>query len=117
MSLSIPVATVRIARELNQAETAIDQALVATAALMHSSTIARVDNPEINAACGHTALMRMHKTFGGLLAARADMLRAHVSLRSDAREYAGADEPTCPEDDAVFTGAELLEGHAQNFAA
>lgn len=117
MSLSIPAATVRIAREFNQAEVAIDHALAATAALMHSSMIARVDNPEINAACGHTALMRMHKTFGGLLAARADMLRAHVGLKSDAREYAGSDEPTCPDDAAVFTGAELVEEQAQNFAA
>lgn len=108
MSLSIPVATVRIARELNQAEAAIDQALAATAALMHSSMVARVDNPAIDAACGHTALMRMHKTFGGLLAARSDILRAHGSLKSDAREYAGADEPTCP-DKEVFTGAELVE--------
>jgi len=41
MSLSIPVATVRIAREINQAEAAIDQALAATAALMHSSMVAR----------------------------------------------------------------------------
>lgn len=117
MTLSIPVATVRIARELNQAESAIDQALAATSALMHSSMIARVDNPEIDAACGHTSLMRMHKTFGGLLTARADMLRAHVSLKSDAREYAGAGEMECPDNDPVFTGAELVEEAGQNLAA
>lgn len=117
MSLSIPVATVRIARELNQAETAIDQALVATAALMHSSMIARTDIIELDPACGHTALMRMHKTFGGLLAARADMLRAHASLRSDAREYAGAVETTCPDNDTVFTGAEYVEEPVSNLAA
>lgn len=109
MPISIPVATVRIARELNQAETAIDQALAATSGLMHSLMVARADNPEIDAVCGHTALMRMHKTFGGLLAARADMLRAHVSLKSDAREYAGSPHDTCPEDGAVFTGAEYVE--------
>lgn len=116
MSLSIPVATVRIARELNQAETAIDQALVATAALMHSSMIARTDIIELDPACGHTALMRMHKTFGGLLAARADMLRAHNSLKHDAREYAGPIEE-CPDNDSVFTGAELIEELDQNLAA
>ena len=117
MSLSIPVATVRISRELNQAESAIDQALVATSALMHSTMIARVDITEIDPACGHTSLLRMHKTFGGLLTARGDMLRAHHSLRHDAREYAGAEEPICPKEGDPFTGAELVEEAALNLVA
>ena len=108
MSLTIPAATARLGRELGQAETAIEQALVATAALMHSAALARADNPQVEAACGHVALLRMHKTFGGLLAARGDMLRAHQSLRDDAKVYAGVDEPTCP-DEQIFTGAELEE--------
>lgn len=108
MSFTVPAATARIGRELVEAETAIEQALVATTALMHSAALARAHNPQVDPACGHAAMVRMHKTYGELLAARGDMLRVHGSLRRDAREYAGADEPTCPEEH-VFVGAELAE--------
>src|SRR3546814_17970008 len=64
-------------------------------------------------ALASSSLRRMHKTFGGLLTARADMLRVHRSLKHDAREYAGSPEQECPDNNTVFTGAEYVEEPAE----
>lgn len=96
MTLTVSAATARLGRELSSAHSAIDQALVATTALLHSAAVARADNPEVAPAMGQSALLRMHKSLGGLLGVRADMLRAHQSLRDEATEIMGPDEATCP---------------------
>lgn len=105
MTMNISIATARLGRELGTAHEQIDQALVATAAVLHSTVVARADIQDVDPIIGHSAMLRMHKTFGDLLGARADMLRAHESLKSDLRVIAGPEEPTCP--DYVFRTAVL----------
>ena len=96
MKMTIPLATARIGREMATAHTAIDTALVATTALLHSTATARADNPQIEASLGQTALLRLHKSLGELLSVRSEMMRAHKSLREDITVIAGPDEPYCP---------------------
>jgi hypothetical protein len=97
MTMTLPIATARLGRELKVAHESIDQAMVATAALLHSTAIARVDIHDADPALGHAAMLRMHKSLGELLGVRADMLRAHEALKSDLRVIAGPEEPTCPD--------------------
>ena len=96
MTLTVSAATARIGRELSSAHSAVDQALVATTALLHSAAVARADNPEVAPIMGQAALLRMHKSLGGLLGVRSDLLRAHQSLRDEVTEVMGPDEATCP---------------------
>lgn len=109
MTMTLPVATARLAREINAAHVAIDEALVATTALLYSATTARSDLRELDAGLGQGAMLRMHKGIGNLLAVRADLIRAHVAMVQDARIVAGPDEPTCPE---TFTSATLGDDEA-----
>lgn len=96
MTLTVSAATSRIGRELSSAHSAVDQALVATTALLHSAALARADNPDVAPNMGQAALLRMHKSLGGLLDVRSNLLRAHQSLRSEAALVMGPDEATCP---------------------
>lgn len=96
MKMNLPIATARIGRELLDAHAAIDSALVATTALLHSTAVARADNPEIDSSLGTVAMLRLHKSLGGLLNVRADVLRAHKSLNEDAKIVMGPDEVYCP---------------------
>lgn len=105
MTMTLPIAITRLGREIADAHSRIDDALVATAALLHSSAIARADITDADPALGQAAMLRMHKSIGGLLTVRADMLRVHESLLSDLQVVAGPDEPTCPKYDEVFTTA------------
>lgn len=97
MTMTLQVATARLGREIGDAHECIDQALVATAALLHSTAIARANIQDIDPGLGHGAMLRMHKSLGELLGVRADMLRVHESLKSDLRVIAGPEEPTCPD--------------------
>lgn len=97
MKMTLPIATARLSREINTAHVAIDEALVATAALFHSASAARSDLTEFDPVLGQAAMLRMHKGLGNLLAVRTDLIRAHVALKKDAGIVMGPDEPTCPE--------------------
>lgn len=111
MTMTVPVATARLGRQLGDAHTKIDAALVSVAALFASATQARADITEADAALGHGALLRMHKSAGTLLSLRADMIRVHGSLKKDLRIVSGAEEPTCPDEIAApFTTAVSDEG-------
>lgn len=97
MTLTVSAATARIGRDLANAHNAVDQALVATTALLHSAAMARADNPDVAPLMGHSAFLRMHKGLGNLLTVRSDLLRAHQTLREEAAEVMGPDEATCPQ--------------------
>ena len=96
MTMTLPAATARLGRELDDAHTKIDDALVSVAVLFASATQARADL-DVDPSIGHRALLRMHKSAGNLLTLRADMIRAHSALKDDLRVVSGAEEPTCPD--------------------
>lgn len=103
MTMTISSATARLGREMGVAHVKVDEALVATAALLHSAAIARVDITEVDPALGHAALLRVHKSLGDLIGVRADLIRAHGALKSDLRTVAGPEHPDCP--DYILTRA------------
>lgn len=98
MTMTVPVATARLGRQLGEAHLKIDEALVSVAALFASATQARADINDLDLGLGHRALLRMHKSAGDLLSVRADMIRVHGALKDDLRVVSGAEEPTCPEE-------------------
>jgi hypothetical protein len=73
MTLTVSAAAARLKRELDQAHTKIDE-----------------------------ALLRMHKSAGNLLTLRADLIRVHGVLKDDFQVVSGAEEPTCPDSKDFF---------------
>lgn len=111
MTMTVAIATARLGRQIGEAHTKIDEALVSVAALFASATQARADIDDVDAAIGHRALLRMHKSAGSLLALRADMIRVHGALKDDLRVVSGAEEATCPEN-PMTTGVADKESRA-----
>lgn len=109
MTMTVPTATARLGRQLGDAHTKIDEALVSVANLFASAAQARADFDDVDPALGHRALLRMHKSAGNLLSLRADMIRVHGALMDDLRVVSGAEEPTCPEE--YLTMAEVGDDH------
>ena len=106
MSLDLPTATARIARELTESETAIADALAKTTALLHSAALAGRDlggAPELE---GQRALLRLEKIVRSLIDVRGETSRVHGQLRDIAVETGAGEAPTCP--DNGFTSAEQL---------
>lgn len=103
MTMTVSTATTRLGRQIGDAHTKIDQALVSVAALFASATLARAEISDVDPTVGHGALLRMHKSAGALLSVRADMMRVHGALTEDLRVVSGAEEPTCP-DQFFLTG-------------
>jgi hypothetical protein len=73
------IAALRIVRELNLLEDAIDAAIAAQCTLGVTLAQARIDT-ESPAVTGHVAMMRLSKAGQMLIAARADAIRAHEDL-------------------------------------
>lgn len=98
MSMTIASATARIGRQLPEAETSLDNALLASTRLMETMLLARgVDG--IASFTGQTALMRLAKSQRSLLESQNDMMRVHHELLSVGREVkAISDEAgSCPD--------------------
>lgn len=102
MSMTIAVATARIARQLPEAELSLDSALLASARLMESMLLARQADG-VQVFTGQTALMRLAKAQRTLIESQNDMIRVHEELRGIGREVKAItdDEGSCPETGSV----------------
>lgn len=79
--LTLPVAGLRIQREVAEAEAAMNAAVAATAKLTASIAEAR-NLPEIDAATGHTAMLHLASLSQHLMIGTGKLARAHGELRS-----------------------------------
>jgi hypothetical protein len=96
MTMTVPVANMRIARDIRQAELALDEALLRQSSLFSSMISAR---QETGAApfTGHEAMLRLAKSQQALLDAGGNLARVHGALLDVQREMGGADD--CPPDE------------------
>ena len=95
MSMTIPVAQMRLAREMSEAEKALDDALIRQSSLLASVITARRETG-VGPFVAHDALLRIAKSQQSLLEAGSNLARAHGSLLDVQKELCGADE--CPPD-------------------
>ncbi len=96
MTMTVPVAQLRIARDIRQAEDALNDALLKHSSLFTSMVSAR-QATEVGPFGGHEALLRLAKTQQALLDAGGNLARVHGSLLDVQRELCGAEE--CPPDE------------------
>ena len=99
-------ATARLTRQMQEAEAASIDALVATTALMHTATLALKGSPDAPRATAHAALLRMHKAVEGLIGVEAELARVHGGLIKVGQETGAFDEPTCPDPQFAFKDEE-----------
>lgn len=96
MSMTVPVAQMRIARDINEAERALDEALIRHSSLFTTMVAARRETggaPTV----GHEALLRLTRSQQSLLEAGGDLARVHGALLKVQREMGVGDE--CPPDE------------------
>ena len=96
MSMTVPVAQMRIARDISAAERALDEALIRHSSLFTTMVSARRDTGSAPFA-GHEALLRLAKAQQALLEAGGNLARVHGSLLEVQKEVCGVDE--CPPDE------------------
>jgi hypothetical protein len=94
MSMTTPVAQMRIARDINEAEKALDEALIRHSSLFTTMVSARRETGS-DPFLGHEALLRLAKSQQALLEAGGNLARVHGSLIEVQKEVCGVDE--CPE--------------------
>lgn len=104
MSMTVPVAQMRIARDITEAEKALDQALIRQSSLFTTMVSARLETGS-EPFVGHEALLRLAKSQQALLEAGGNLARVHGSLLEVQKEVCGAD--ACPPDER--TGGQLQE--------
>lgn len=95
MKMTLPVARMRIAREISGAENALNEALIKQSQLMTAMLVARDETGAVGRFEGQDALLRLVRSQQSLLAAIADMARVHGRLVDIDRETGGIAEP-CP---------------------
>lgn len=100
MTMTVPVASMRLARDIREAEQALDEALLRHSALFHSMVTARRETG-LEPFTGHEALLRLAKSQQSLLDAGGDLARVHGQLLDIAREKGNVDE--CPPPEGVLT--------------
>jgi hypothetical protein len=93
MSMTVPIAQMRIARDINEAERALDEALLRQSSLFTSMVAARRETGSAPFV-GHEALLRLAKSQQALLEAGGNLARVHGSLLEVQKEVCGADD--CP---------------------
>ena len=93
MSMTVPVAQLRIARDIRQAEEALNEALLRHSSLFSTMVSARRETGS-GPFVGHEALVRLTRSQQSLLAAGGDLARVHGSLLDVQREMCAADD--CP---------------------
>jgi len=92
--MPLSVAQMRIARDLHQAEAALDEALVLQARLLETMVGARRDTG-VAPFLGQDALMRLVKSQQAMLDAGGELARVHGRLSTIAAETCGGNDP-CP---------------------
>jgi hypothetical protein len=104
MTMTFAVANMRVARDVREAERALDEALLRHSELFASMVAARRE-AGLDPFTGHEALLRLTKSQQSLLDAGGDLARVHGQLLDIQREKGGADE--CPPEEK--TGGHLTE--------
>ncbi|MWV28426.1 hypothetical protein [Aurantiacibacter rhizosphaerae] len=94
MSMSKPIAQMRISTDIKQAEYAVDEALLRQGALMATLITTRRETGS-GPAMGHDALLRLVKSQQDLLSAGGELARVHGSLLKIQQDVLGYEE--CPE--------------------
>lgn len=92
--MPLAVAQLRIARDLHQAEAALDEALVRQAQLLQTMVGAR-RNTGVAPFLGQDALMRLLKSQQAMLDAGGELARVHGRLSTIAVETCGGND-SCP---------------------
>lgn len=105
MSMTVPVAQMRIVRDINAAEQALDEALIKHSSLFTTMVSARRETGA-SPFTGHEALLRLAKAQQALLEAGGNLARVHGSLLDVQKELCGADD--CPPDEPRSTGVDEL---------
>jgi hypothetical protein len=93
MTMTLPVAQLRLARDIRQAEDLLNEALLRQAAIFTTVVTARLDT-DVGAFAAHEALLRLAKSQQALLDAGGNLARVHGSLLDVQRELALGDD--CP---------------------
>ena len=96
MSMTVPVAQMRIARDISEAEKALDEALIKQSSLFTTMVSARLETGSAPFT-GHEALLRLAKAQQALLESGGNLARVHGSLLDVQREMGVGDE--CPPDE------------------
>lgn len=96
MTMTFPVASMRVSRDIREAEAALDEALLRHSALFHSMVTARRETG-VDPFTGHEALLRLTRSQQSLLEAEGDLARVHGQLLDIQREEANIDECPPPE--------------------
>jgi len=93
MSMTVPVARLRIARDIREAEEALNEALLRHSSIFTTVVSARLES-DVGAFAAHEALLRLAKSQQSLLDAGGNLARAHGSLLDVQREMGIGDD--CP---------------------
>jgi len=98
MSMTVPVAQLRIARDISEAEKALDEALIRQSSLFTTMVAARRETGS-DPFVGHEALLRLAKSQQALLEAGGNLARVHGSLLDVQKELGVGDD--CPPDTTI----------------
>jgi hypothetical protein len=101
MTMTVPVAQMRIARDIREAEQALDTALLRYTELFGTMVAARRETGSAPFT-GHEALLRLARSQQSLLDAGGDLARVHGALLEIQREKCGADD--CPPEEEKVGG-------------
>ncbi len=95
MVMTLEAATTRLSREIPQAETSLDDALISISRLMTSMLIARKETGAAPAT-GHSALIRLMKAQEAVITASGEMARVHGQMLAVGQEVGALDIEECP---------------------
>ena len=101
MLMTVPVAQLRIARDIRHAEEALNEALLRQSSLFTTMVSARQETGS-GAFVGHEALLRLARSQQSLLDAGGDLARVHGQLIDVQREMGVGDE--CPDEGEPIEG-------------
>lgn len=97
MPMKLNVAVARLSREVPNAETSLDDALMSVSSLMLSMVQARKETG-VPPSTGQATIVRLAKAQMSLVSVSSDVLRVHSDLAQFAKTYAGMDlHETCTE--------------------
>ncbi len=112
MTMTNHVAQVRIAREVREAEEALNEALIRQSQLFTSIIVVRRDIG-LGAFEGHDALLRLTKSQQSLLTAGSELARTHCRLAEIGTEIFGTVADTfCPPKKGVLNDTLALRAAA-----
>ena len=93
MAMTVPVAQLRIARDIRGAEDALNEALRRYSSIISTVASARIES-EVGAFAAQEALLRLTKSQQSLLEATGNLARVHSAMLDVQRELGVGDE--CP---------------------